>query len=63
MKLSQTHPTSKFLYSGAWTHAPPVTVAHGKTHRHCSCCPLASQNWSQHCYGFFEWLFCNFRMV
>jgi len=27
-------------------------MARGKTHRHCSCCSLAPQNWSRHCYGF-----------
>jgi hypothetical protein len=25
------------FHSGAWVHAPPVTVARGKTRRHCSC--------------------------
>ena len=30
-----------FSIGGTWTHAPPVTVARGKTRRHCS----------QHCSG------------
>jgi hypothetical protein len=34
-----------------------MMVARGTTRRHCSCCPLASQNWSQHRYGFLNGCF------